>query len=192
VATKPIRGVLPNPVTLYVDGRTNNLGTTIASGFDFMGTYEFEAGAAGNFELGLSSTYFDTYEVAITPSADRLDQLNNIYNPLRFKARASATWSRGGILAGLFINYLDAYTNNLVNPTEDVDSLSTVDLNISYTFQGGGFTEGLRIGLDAVNLLDEDPPFVNIAQSPNGGGGFDPTLTNPVGRIIGLTIAKKW
>ena len=100
VATKPIRGVLPNPVTLYVDGRTNNLGTTIASGFDFLGSYEFEAGAAGKFELGLSATYFDTYEVAITPAADRVDQLNNIYNPLRFKARASATWSKGGSLAG--------------------------------------------------------------------------------------------
>ena len=46
--------------------------------------------------------------------------------------------------------------------------------------------------MDAVNLFDEEPPFVNIAQSPNGGGGFDPTLTNPVGRVIGLTIAKKW
>ena len=192
VATKPIRGVLPNPVTLYVDGRTNNLGTTIASGFDFMGSYTFEAGAAGNFELGLSSTYFDTYEVAITPSADRVEQLNYIYNPLRFKARANATWSKGGALAGLFINHLDAYTNNLVNPSEEVDALTTVDLNVSYTFQGSGFTEGLRIGLDALNLFDAEPPFVNIAQSPNGGGGFDPTLVNPVGRILGLTLAKKW
>jgi iron complex outermembrane receptor protein len=43
-----------------------------------------------------------------------------------------------------------------------------------------------------VNVFDADPPFVNIAQSPNGGGGFDPTLNNPVGRIVGLTIAKKW
>jgi iron complex outermembrane receptor protein len=43
-----------------------------------------------------------------------------------------------------------------------------------------------------VNLLDEEPPFVNIAQSPNGGGGFDPTLNNPVGRIVGLTLRKKW
>jgi iron complex outermembrane receptor protein len=63
-----------------------------------MGSYAFEAGTAGKFEIGLSATYFDTYEVAITPAADRIDQLNTIYNPLRFKARANATWSRGGIL----------------------------------------------------------------------------------------------
>jgi len=192
VATKPIRGVLPVPVTLYVDGRTNNLGTTIASGYDFMGRYGFETEAAGRFEFGLSSTWFDTYEVAITPAAERIDQLNTIYNPLRFKARGDVTWSKGGFLSAIFLNYLDTYDNNLVNPVEEVDSKATVDLNISYTFQGEGFTEGLRVGLDAVNLFDEEPPFVNIAQSPNGGGGFDPTLNNPVGRIIGVTLEKKW
>ena len=69
--------------------------------------------------------------------------------------------------------------------------MTTVDLNVSYTFSSG-FAEGLTIGVDAVNLLDEEPPFVNIAQSPNGGGGFDPTLNNPVGRIIGLSLRKKW
>jgi len=75
---------------------------------------------------------------------------------------------------------------------EKVDSRMTFDLNVSYTFGGEGITNGLSLGLDAINLLDEEPPFVNIAQSPNGGGGFDPTLVNPVGRIIGLTLRKKW
>jgi iron complex outermembrane recepter protein len=192
VATKPIRGVLPNPVTLYVDGRTNNLGTTIASGFDLMGSYAFEAGAAGKFEAGLTTTWFDTYEVAITPAADRVDQLNTIYNPLRFKARANLTWSKGGMLGALFVNHLDSYRNNLVTPVQEVEDRTTVDLNLSYSFQGEGFTKGLRIGIDAVNVFDSDPSFVNIAQSPNGGGGFDPTLSNPIGRVIGLTLGKKW
>jgi iron complex outermembrane receptor protein len=75
---------------------------------------------------------------------------------------------------------------------ETVDSLTTFDLNLAYHFSGGGFADGLSVALDAVNLLDEEPPFVNIAQSPNGGGGFDPTLNNPVGRIVGLTLRKKW
>lgn len=192
VATKPIRGVLPNPVTLYVDGRTNNLGTTIASGFDISGSYEFDAGRAGKFVVGLTSTYFDNYEVAITPAAERIDQLNTLYNPLRFKARANLRWHRGGVLGGMYVNYLDSYDNNLISPIESVDSRTTVDLSLGYSFQGSGFTEGLRASLDVVNLFDEDPPFVNIAQSPNGGGGFDPTLNNPVGRIAGLTLAKKW
>jgi iron complex outermembrane recepter protein len=192
VATKPIRGVLPNPVTLYVDGRTNNLGTTIAAGFDLAAEYTLDAGTAGEFGFGLMTTYFSQYDVAITPAADRLDQLNTIYNPLKFKARGDVSWRRGGFLGALFVNHLGSYDNNLIAPLETVESNTTFDLNLSYTFGGEGFTNGLAVGLDAINLLDEEPPFVNIAQSPNGGGGFDPTLNNPIGRIIGLTLRKKW
>jgi iron complex outermembrane recepter protein len=192
VATKPVRGVLPNPVTLYVDGRTNNLGTTIAAGFDLAAEYSFETEKAGQFSFGLMTTYFTTYDVAITPAADRIDQLNTIYNPLEFKARADITWRRAGFVGALFVNHLGPYDNNLANPVQKVDPKTTFDLNLYYNFPGSGFADGLSIGLDAVNLLDEDPPFVNIAQSPNGGGGFDPTLNNPVGRIVGLTLRKKW
>lgn len=192
VATKPIRGVLPNPVTLYVDGRTNNLGTTIAAGFDLLAQYELDAGAAGQFGFGLMTTWFTTYDVAITPAADRVDQLDTIYNPLKFKARFNTTWRRGGFTGGLFVTHLGSYSNNLVSPVQEVDSNTTFDLNLSYAFSGSGFADGLSVGLDVVNLFDEEPPFVNIAQSPNGGGGFDPTLNNPVGRIVGLTLRKKW
>lgn len=192
VATKPIRGVLPNPVTLYVDGRTNNLGTTIAAGFDLTAQYDIETQAAGRFGFGLVATYFSKYDVAITPAADRVEQLNTIYNPLEFKARADLSWRRGGFIGVLYVNHLGSYQNNLVSPIQDVDAHTTFDLNVSYNFSGEGITDGLSIGLDAVNVLDEEPPFVNIAQSPNGGGGFDPTLNNPVGRIIGLTLRKKW
>jgi len=192
VATKPVRGVLPNPVTLYVDGRTNNLGTTIAAGYDLFAQYTLDAGPAGQFDFGLMTTYFSTYDVAITPAADRIDQLNTIYNPLEFKARANLTWRRTGFTGALFVNHLGAYDNNLANPVQEVDSKTTFDLHLSYDFPGEGFTDGLSIAMDAINLFDEDPPFVNIAQSPNGGGGFDPTLNNPVGRIVGLTLRKKW
>ncbi len=192
VATKPVRGVLPNPVTLYVDGRTNNLGTTIVAGFDLDAEYKLDAGAAGQFGFGLMTTYFTTYDVAITPAADRIDQLNTIYNPLELKARGDVTWQRGGFEGALYINHFAPYDNNLVSPVQKVDAATTFDLNLYYHFTGHGFADGLSLGLDAVNLFDEQPPFVNIAQSPNGGGGFDPTLSNPVGRIVGLTLRKKW
>ena len=99
---------------------------------------------------------------------------------------------QGRITGALFVTHLGAYDNNLASPVQEVDSKTTFDLSLSYQFQGEGFASGLSVGIDAVNVLDEEPPFVNIAQSPNGGGGFDPTLNNPVGRIVGLTLRKKW
>jgi iron complex outermembrane receptor protein len=48
----------------------------------------------------------------------------------------------------------------------------------------GGFLDGLAIGLDASNVLDEAPPFVNIQ------GGFDPGQASALGRFISLSVAK--
>jgi hypothetical protein len=82
------------------------------------------------------TTCFTDYDVAITPAADRIEQLNTIYNPLQFKAYG-------------------ACDNNLANPVQTVDSKTTIDLNLAYTFKSG-FAEDLTIGIDALNLLDED------------------------------------
>jgi iron complex outermembrane receptor protein len=46
------------------------------------------------------------------------------------------------------------------------------------------------VALGVVNLFDRNPSFVNISQSTNGGGGFDPTSSNPVGRTISFTLDK--
>jgi iron complex outermembrane receptor protein len=56
----------------------------------------------------------------------------------------------------------------------------------------GSFGAGLAFSLEARNVFDEDPPYVNVGQSGNGGGGFDPTAANPIGRLIGVRVSKNW
>jgi len=74
-----------------------------------------------------------------------------------------------------------------------VDSYTTVDLNVVYDFGTafpGRWTKGLRLALNVLNLADTDPPYVSIPISPNGGGGFDPNVGSPIGRLISLQIQK--
>jgi iron complex outermembrane receptor protein len=187
-------GVVPNPLTLFVDGRTNNLGTTIARGLDFQLNHRIAAEHAGDFRLGLSGTYFTDYRVAITPTAPLIDQLNNIFNPLKFKARGVVGWTRGGARAEIAVNYQNAYNNNLANPVQRVRAFKSVDFHLSQTFEDqlGRWGRGVTLGIDVTNLFDAHAPFVNIAASQNGGGGFDPTLYNPVGRLVSFEISRKW
>ncbi len=191
VAETGFTGVLPSPVTLFVEGRNSNLGVTLAQGFDFQATYRVPTETMGQFLFGVNGTYFTEYQVAITPTAPLISQLNKIYNPLRFKMRGNASWSRGPISANLFVNYLNGYNNNLVTPIQRVSAYATVDLRVAYSFSLAGLKD-FTVAVDVANLFDRDPPFVNIAQSANGGGGFDPTLVNPVGRIVGLSLNKKF
>ncbi len=36
------------------------------------------------------------------------------------------------------------------------------------------------------NLLDVDPPFVNLAPGGNGSGGYDATAASPIGRMFAM------
>lgn len=186
-----VRGVPPNPVTLFVDGRTNNLGTTVAKGVDLQARYQWSTGL-GQFAAAVNGEYMTDYDVAITPTAPLVDQLNTIYNPLRFKGRGSLYWSGQNFSAAGFVNYQSSYDNNLAAQVQKVDSHTTLDARVAYGFENQGWLSGVTVALDVVNAFDTEPEFVNIAQSPNGGGGFDATLNNPVGRIISLSIDKKW
>ncbi|MDP3670436.1 MAG: TonB-dependent receptor [Telluria sp.] len=188
-------GVLPANWTLFVDGRNSNLGKSVSNGFDFQASTRVPTEAWGNFGFGVSGTYYTKYQVAISPGAELADQLNLIFNPLRFKTRLSASWSSGPWYANTFVNYQNSYTNNLARPEQKVASFTGVDARLAYEIgadNGPSWLAGSTFALGVTNLFDRTPPFVNIAQSSNGGGGFDPTLTNPVGRTVSLSLNKRF
>lgn len=190
-----VNGVLPSQVLLFVNGQSLNLGKSTTRGLDFQATYRLPPMAWGDVTLGLNGTYLTTYDVAVTPSAPLLSQLNTIFNPLQFRTRGSVAWQKNGWDGILFVNYTNGYQNNRVTPVQNVNAFTTVDGSLGYTFGEkafGGWTKGLKLALDVRNLFDAKPPFVNIAPSPNGGGGFDPSAADPVGRVIGVTLDKKW
>jgi iron complex outermembrane receptor protein len=194
------RGTFPggNPAnaTLYVDGRNLNLGTSVTSGIDLQFTQRLPTDGIGDFALNVGASYFTKFESSVTPSGQRVDRLNDIYNPLRFKGRAALTWNLAPITTQLVVNYVNSYNNTQVTPNETVDSYMPIDLTV--TLHGddmewlGSFGDALSLSLEARNVLDEEPPYVNVGQSGNGGGGFDPTASNPIGRLIGIRISKNW
>jgi iron complex outermembrane receptor protein len=70
-----------------------------------------------------------------------------------------------------------------------------VDLNAAYHF---GYVSQSRwarhatVSVNVINIANTDPPYVNIPIGPNGGGGFDPNVGNPIGRIVSLEIQKRF
>jgi iron complex outermembrane recepter protein len=92
---------------------------------------------------------------------------------------------------------VNGYDNTGVTPTQSVGSYAPVDLSVRFNADGvewlGVFGQGLSFGIEARNVFDTDPPYVNLAQNVNGGGGgFDPTVANPVGRLVAATLRKNF
>jgi iron complex outermembrane receptor protein len=181
---------------LFIDGRPYNQGVTKAKGMDFDLRYKLQTAAAGAFNFTVGGTYFTDYFTAATNSAPTLDELNRINFPLQFRGRFNVGWADGtGWSGGVAANYANGYTNDVPAVIQQVGAFTTVDARFGFDFQdrlSSSLLHNLRIGVDVSNLFDTNPPYVNIAPSNNGGGGFDPQTTNPIGRQIAVSIGKRF
>jgi iron complex outermembrane receptor protein len=182
-------------VALFVDGRNQNLGVSDMKGFDFTTNYTWRTGGMGTLDFALNGTLLTTYDVAITDNAPMTDRLNTIFNPLKLKLRAAVGWNLDAWSAQATVSRVHGYRNNAVTPFEGVGPYTPVDLSFGVDFgalSDSRLLQGLHAGLEIRNAFDEDPPYVNIAPSANGSGGYDATVTNPVGRLFALSLRKKW
>ncbi|WCT72420.1 TonB-dependent receptor [Sphingomonas naphthae] len=180
---------------VFVEGRPSNLGVTITRGIDFGLAVPVATENAGDFRFSVRGTHFLAYKVGITPTSPVIDQVNNIDYPLKWRARGTLGWSKGGFDGSVVMAWQNGYNNTYVTPIAKIKAYTTFDLRLAYDLSDSGIpgTEGLKIGIDVQNLFDRDPPFVDLAPTSNGGGGgFDPQTTNAIGRMIAFSLSKKF
>ncbi len=187
----------PDPAScISVDGRSLNLGRSEMKGFDLNLKHFMPIGNNGDtLTFQLNTSYLTDYKVAYTPGGDAVDQRNQIFNPMKMKTRGSVIWDHGPFTTRLQASYVNSYTNTLVNPNQSVDSYMLVDL--AATWQLGDvftndFTDDLSLTAEVRNVFDEDPPYVNVAPASNGSGGYDATNSNPIGRLLSVSIRSKF
>lgn len=106
--------------------------------------------------------------------------------------RNSITWTNpNGLTATAFLNYIDNYMDNVSTPERKISSWTTIDLYLGYDTRGrlaGIELDNTVFALNAQNVFDKDPPFVNNAQ----GVGYDPENAAPLGRFFAFNITKRW
>jgi iron complex outermembrane receptor protein len=123
-----------------------------------------------------------------------VNKLNTIFNPLRLKMRSSVTYEHGPLTARLQWVHVNGYRNTAANPVQQVAAFDPIDLSVSWKIGDrnatGFFDKGMTFGVEVRNLLNEKPPYVNIAPSGNGSGGYDASAADPIGRLFAATIRK--
>ena len=188
LASGSLAGVLPSPLQFIIQGVSENGGKTLARGFDLEANYQIETAKTGTFSLGFNGTYFTKFDTSVAAGLPLVDVLNQINNPLRFRARGSLGWALGNVNAIAFLNYSNPYDNNTVVPVQRVSSYATMDLHVEYRLPDRGVSvlHGLALSVDARNLFNRDPQFVDIT------GGYDPQVAAALGRVISFTVRKTW
>jgi iron complex outermembrane recepter protein len=175
---------------VYAD-QQQNAAVVKQSGFDFLAEYSFKVGS-NSLDARLNAAVINEIETALTSSSTPTDLVDTYSNPLRFRLRADLSWAREGFWVNGAVNYNNAYEDTTATPRANVPSWTTVDLAMRYTPKAKGTAlSGVSFGLSAINIFDNDPPFVQ------GGIGltgvhYDVGNANPRGRFISLDVRKAW
>jgi outer membrane receptor protein involved in Fe transport len=186
-----IFNVDPATIGAIFDGRFLNLSTVKTKGMDFRLGYKGQIGEF-RFDTGVDGTYIFTFDNQFTATAPTASILNTVYNPSALRLRGHALLTHGGLTTGVYLNFVNAYTNNQITPYEHVASWTTADAIANYEFSAAGrASRGLSLSLSIVNLSGRDPPYVlNPASGFNVN--YDGANANALGRYISLRLGKRW
>jgi iron complex outermembrane receptor protein len=174
-----------------IDFRLANLSSTKTSGLDVDIRQRVDSDI-GRFDFGLQGTYVFNFDQAVTTTSPSVDILNTFGNPLKLRFRATAGWRQhgaedSGLGANLAVNFTNAYTNPGSTLLPRINSLTTVDLRLRYkTPDDAGFLSGMEFALNAVNIFNQSPPFADTES------GYDAVNFQPLGRVLSLSVRKKW
>ena len=184
----------PADVTVIVDSRISNTALTTTRGLDLNLRYGFALGEHG-FLIDANANHIFSFTDRLRPTSPTIRALDTPYRPLDFRLRGRLAWTWGGWSANLFVNHADDYRDNRGNRSLKVGAFTTLDLGLAYEFgpdHRQRFLRGMRIALNAENLLDEDPPALLPDPGSTVGAGYDPVNASARGRFVSIQIRKAW
>ena len=173
-----------------VDLRVRNLATLQTDGIDFNSRYQHPL-PLGQLKLDLNGTWLLGFRQAETPDAPLTSLLNTENEPINLRLRASAGWVFAGFGASAASNFANSYRDTASVPQRRIDSWTTVDVQLRYDIPEdfSQWLRGTRIELNARNVFNVDPPFLN---NQVVGIGYDQENATPYGRVLSLELRKSW
>jgi iron complex outermembrane receptor protein len=205
----PQTGALNANTYFFYNFQQRNVLNLDVEGLDVAVDYEFEAGG-GMMNVGAALTHKTRFDQFFGANGTKFSVLgtagfNTTFPSVEDEGRLRFGYDRERLSLNVFYNYLGSYRNwsgaAAVQPTrtaglpnggggDPVDSFATVDLNVAFELRN------TQLFLDAINLLDEDPPQYNtFAIGGNNGvgvAGYDPVNASPLGRVLTVGVRTRF
>jgi outer membrane receptor protein involved in Fe transport len=181
----------PANVVAIVDNSAVNAGRQSIRGFDFLADYRTDLGGDhGTLAVALNASYLKS-DQQLTSGAPILRRAGSLFNPPHWRGRGSVTWSKGGLTFNMTASHIGGVEDIRSTPARSIDGMNTLDLTARYAFDAvEGPLRGLELSLTLQNAFDDHP--TRITTSAFSDTAYDSTNYSPVGRYVGIGIAKSW
>jgi iron complex outermembrane receptor protein len=101
------------------------------------------------------------------------------------------SWQQRRWGATLGVNFQNHYMDTLSEPNRTVQSYTTLDTQLRYELApfATNFLQNARIELNAINVFNASPPFLN---NQVASLGYDQENADPYGRLLSIQVRKTW
>lgn len=179
----------PANVIAIAESRYINAAHQRIEGVDLSAAYASRL-AGGDLNLSGQASWLKSNQ-SFDEGSPVIELAGYTYNPPHWRFRGGASWATPTFNAALFVNYLAGVKDQRLLPPVDGDSMTTVDLNIGKSFAVGGDREhDLRVALSIQNLFNARPPYMKPLS--NAAVNYDSTNYSALGRVVGLSVSKRW
>lgn len=181
----------PTNVVAIIDNSSVNAGRQSIRGLDLLADYRTDLGGnGGRLGVALNATYLESNQ-QLTPGAPIIAKAGTLFNPPHWRGRGSITWSKGGLTLNATASHIGGVDDTRASPAIPITGMTTLDLTARYAFAASeGPLRGLEISLSLQNVLDDHPS--TITTSVYSDTAYDSTNYSPIGRYLGIGIAKSW
>ena len=181
-----------NPADVYaiIDDRFANVARQVISGFDLLGSYEFDAGRVGRIALTGNASHLKSSQ-QLGDGLEVQQLAGTIFDPPHWRARGGVNWATQRVTLSSYVNYIGGVTDNRFQPSYAIGSMTTIDLNARMPLFGGpSLLRRSEIALTINNLLDRKPNLIRTFASYSVP--YDSTTRSAIGRFISLTLTARW
>lgn len=180
----------PSNVVAIIDNRNRNVAQQTISGIDAAASYSISVGESSKITLSLAGTYLDSSQLLL-PGAAATDMAGQIFNPPHFRGRAGATWDGANTSLSTWVNRIGGVEDGRRADARHVRGMTTVDVTarIATGIASGPFGN-VEFTLTASNLFDAKPDLIRTDYDYYAP--YDSTNYSPIGRVLSLSVRKKW
>lgn len=181
-----------DPAKIYavVDARSQNTAYQTIQGLDLSGQYRLDLASGDHISFNAAGSYLDSKRRLIegqttTPTS------GVIFMPPHWRARGGMTWETTNASLSAFANYIGGVDDRRLLPTVRVSAFTSIDLvaRISTT-PTTGLLQNIIFTAGISNLFNEKPEITRHSSLLDPT--YDSTNYPALGRMLSLTIAKRW
>ena len=180
----------PSTVYAVVDARSQNTAYQAIQGVDLIGNYQFDLGSESRLKLSATATYIDSKRRLIAGQAAS-PGAGVLFMPPNWRSRGGAVFEQGNVFLSGFVNYVGGVRDNRIEPELRVEPFVSADVaaRISGTDTSGVFS-GVDLTIAVSNLFNEKPAIIRTSSLIDPP--YDSANYSALGRIISITLAKRW